>query len=191
MPRSLLFITLYLLLDWIVVYLLPYLIPLTQMSFSASCYSTVTLTLERYFSVCKPFFKQRYNVKAYHFLVPMFIFVVIYSTPRFFEMEVSSFTEVNCTDVELARYHYNDTNDMGNVTFFEEYDIKEEDGVFWVLVFDTLVQVNRSCQEESFPEISFKPLRKNPLYVKVNKNIVYFIDNLRLSLSNTDFPKGL
>ncbi len=60
-------------------------LPLIQTSLAGSCYTTVGLTVERYMSVCVPFFKTRHNVKAWMFIVPVFLFVCIYGSPRFFE----------------------------------------------------------------------------------------------------------
>lgn len=68
-------------------YVAPYLVPLTQISLAGSSYSTVALTVERYLSVCQPFFKQRHNLKARAFLLPVFVFVVLFGSPRFFETE--------------------------------------------------------------------------------------------------------
>ena len=44
---------------YVFVHLVPFLMPITQMSLSGSTFTTVALTVERYISVCTPFFRQR------------------------------------------------------------------------------------------------------------------------------------
>jgi hypothetical protein len=50
--------------DHVVIYAMPYLVPLAQVCLSGSTYSTGALTVERYISICAPFFRQRHNIKA-------------------------------------------------------------------------------------------------------------------------------
>ena len=122
---------------------MPYLIPLTQMSLAASCYSMVALTVERYISVCHPFFKQRHNVKAWVFLVPVGLFVLLYSSPRFFEMRIMFACETNATAtaIESANYTTNATS----------------------IVVDT----EPNC-DFYYPYVDFNGIRTEPLYVTVS-----------------------
>ena len=51
---------------------------------------TLCVTLERYVSVCKPF----YRIKLKKFLMPSSImFAIVYNIPKFFEMKVEYFDE--------------------------------------------------------------------------------------------------
>ena len=59
-------------------HLAPFLVPITQMALSGSVYTTVALTVERYISVVVPFFRQRHNLKAWVFILPVAIFVIAY-----------------------------------------------------------------------------------------------------------------
>lgn len=68
------------------------------MALSGSVYTTVALTVERYISVVVPFFRQRHNLKAWVFIVPVAIFVIAYSIPRFFEVETVYVCEVQCSN---------------------------------------------------------------------------------------------
>lgn len=43
--------------DKILIHTIPYLIPLAQMTLSSSSFTTVALTVERYFSLCLPFLR--------------------------------------------------------------------------------------------------------------------------------------
>ena len=103
---------LYLFIDYVYPWLIPFLMPITQMSFLGSIFTTVALTLERYefsinilrktsndknnksiimiryctfnfihnryIAVVLPFFRQRHNLKAWMFLVPVAVFITIY-----------------------------------------------------------------------------------------------------------------
>ena len=62
----------------IFVYLAPYLVPLTQMALTGSVHTTVALTLERYISVVIPFFRQRNNLKAWIFIVPVAVLAIVF-----------------------------------------------------------------------------------------------------------------
>ena len=46
---------------YVVAYTAPFLMPITQMSLAGSTFTTVALTVERYISVCTPFFRQRFE----------------------------------------------------------------------------------------------------------------------------------
>jgi hypothetical protein len=69
----------------VMLYALPYLIPLAQMSLSCSSLTTVALTVERYISLCWPYLRYRFNIKAWYYIITVVTFSVLYNTPRFFE----------------------------------------------------------------------------------------------------------
>ena len=77
----------------IYLYLIPYFIPLAQMSLCSSTLTTVALTIERYVSLCNPFFRYRFNVKAWHFMATVITFSICYNLPRFFEFKTNSILE--------------------------------------------------------------------------------------------------
>ena len=77
----------------IYLYLIPYFIPLAQMSLCSSTLTTVALTIERYISLCNPFFRYRFNVKAWHFMATVITFSICYNLPRFFEFKTNSILE--------------------------------------------------------------------------------------------------
>lgn len=78
-------------------YMLPFVIPLAQMSLSCSSFTTVALTVERYISICKPFLRYRFDIKSWYYIVIVVTFSVIYNTPRFFEwMTISEPIERPC-----------------------------------------------------------------------------------------------
>lgn len=73
--------------------------PVTQMSISGSIYTTVALTVERYISVVTPFYRQKHNLKPWMFLAPVASFVVLYSLPRFFELETEYIPQQTCQNL--------------------------------------------------------------------------------------------
>ena len=68
----------YLLSEHVFAILAPYLVPVTQMALTGSVHTTVALTIERYISVVVPFFRQRNNLKAWIFILPVAIFAIAY-----------------------------------------------------------------------------------------------------------------
>ena len=83
-------------------------LPLAHIALTGSIYSTLALTLERYTTVCHPFFKVLYSkhfsktdwiqysmfqftftVPARLYLLPIFILTVTYNIPKFFELQAT------------------------------------------------------------------------------------------------------
>ena len=61
---------------------------LFQISLTGSCYTTISITIERFLAIRLPFFIQKHNVKARVFIVPIAIYCLVYNSPRFFEYEI-------------------------------------------------------------------------------------------------------
>ena len=100
---------------------------------TGSIYSTLSLTIDRYnflkfffktwnicvyflryLAVCAPFLRQKYNIKAIYFVVPITIFAIIFNVPRFYELEFD----------DTTRYFYNCRNnsETDNSTSSTDYD---------------------------------------------------------------------
>lgn len=69
-------------------YLLPYLLPIIHIALVGSIYSTVALAMERYITVCHPFVRFRSGYKSKAFIIPILIFSVGYTIPKFFELRL-------------------------------------------------------------------------------------------------------
>ena len=65
-----------------------YILFIFQICLTGSCYTTIAITVERFLAVRLPFFMQRYNTKARHFMIPVVIYALVYNIPRFFEYRV-------------------------------------------------------------------------------------------------------
>ena len=64
----------------------------------------------RYIKVCKPFLHFRKNITASHFIIPGFIFSLLYNLPYFFELEQNIINEYNCFDGKGLYYIKSCTN---------------------------------------------------------------------------------
>ena len=60
--------------------------------------------------MCKPFLHFRKNITALHFIIPGFIFSLLYNLPYFFELEQNIINEYNCFDENGLNYIRTCTN---------------------------------------------------------------------------------
>ena len=74
----------------IFIYIIPFMIPLAQISLSGSSFTTVTLTIERYISLCAPYLRYSHGIRSVHYVVPVLVFSALYNSPRFFEWRTHS-----------------------------------------------------------------------------------------------------
>ena len=74
----------------------PFAIAVIQTSLTGSIYCTVGISIERYLTVCHPFYLSRKKWSAKRYIIPIVLFSLIYNTTRFFE----------------HRMEYNDLDDM-------------------------------------------------------------------------------
>ena len=74
----------------IFIYVIPFMIPLAQITLSGSSFTTVTLTIERYISLCAPYLRYTHGIKTAHYIVPVLVFSTLYNSPRFFEWRTHS-----------------------------------------------------------------------------------------------------
>ena len=63
----------------------PFAIPLAQTSLTGSIYCTVGISIERYLTVCHPFYLSRNKWSAKRYIIPIVLFSILYNTTRFFE----------------------------------------------------------------------------------------------------------
>ena len=79
-------------------YIVPCAIPIGQISMTGSVYFTTGITIERYLTVCHPFFMFSRNLSTKPISIGIILFSIVYNLPKFFEMS---------TSYELC--HYNET----------------------------------------------------------------------------------
>jgi len=121
-------------------HLVPVFLPLAQIGLTGSIYFTLAITIERYTTVCHPFFKVSHMWTSGMYIVPISLFAILYNSPKFFELTV------------ITQY--------GNKTEgpVEEKDLSQEEK-----------RVNSSVGSDQFPQQRIAPtsLRLEPIYIKV------------------------
>ena len=66
-------------------YIVPWSVPILQISLTGSIYCTMAISLERYFVICRPFYRYSKNWKPSMFILPIIIISVAYNITRFCE----------------------------------------------------------------------------------------------------------
>lgn len=66
--------------------MVPVLLPLAQIGLTGSIFLTVAIAIERYATVCHPFFKVSHSWSSLHYILPVCLFSVVYNIPKFFEL---------------------------------------------------------------------------------------------------------
>lgn len=68
-------------------YLLPWILPLAQVGLTGSIYFTMAIALERYFTVCHPFFRVSHTWSSRIYVIPIVSFALLFNLPKFFELK--------------------------------------------------------------------------------------------------------
>ena len=102
----------------------PTVLPMNQIALTGSVYCTIAISIERYLTVCHPFYTASKNWSAKRYIFPIVLFSVIYNLPRFFELrwilrgesqiingkEVISYDktiyEIELTELRMNEYYY-------------------------------------------------------------------------------------
>ena len=74
----------------------PNAIAVIQISLTGSIYCTVGISIERYLTVCHPFYLSRKKWSSKRYIIPIVLFSILYNTTRYFEyrMEYSDLDEM-------------------------------------------------------------------------------------------------
>ena len=67
-------------------YVVPFVLPIIQIALTGSVYCTVGISLERYLTVCHPFYVSRKRWSSRRYIIPIAIFSFVYNITRFFEL---------------------------------------------------------------------------------------------------------
>jgi len=92
-------------------YIVPFAIPIGQISMTGSVYFTAAITIERYLTVCKPFYMVSRNLSARPMSFGIMLFAFLYNFPKFFEMS---------TLHNICYYNQTYTTEIRRVTFNSE-----------------------------------------------------------------------
>ena len=94
-------------------YIAPRCVPMMQVALTGSVYFTVCISLERYLTVCHPFFIAGKNWSAKRYIIPIVLFSLFYNAPHFFEFRTIKYIAPqgnNCTNVSNVREAYHSWN---------------------------------------------------------------------------------
>ena len=156
-------------------YIAPKAVPLMQVALTGSIYCTFSISLERYLTVCHPFFIASNKWSAKRYVVPIIAFSFLYNAPHFFELRTTyGIVKGNCTKEELNMSY--PSKDNYNMT--EETSKAELDDTFISNHFDTLQtsienQIRKNCSTnrekiEKFEyTVELTALRKNKYYYTI------------------------
>ena len=155
-------------------YIAPRAVPLIQVALTGSVYCTVSISLERYLTVCYPFYLAGKNWSSKRYIVPIVLFSLLYNITRFMEMQTT------CTGFQAIKFRGNET--------YPNVDIDEatEDNKTQTVSCSDIKQVNYHNAtwngnnfesnvfiNESVPEIRYSYtveltlLRKNKYYYSI------------------------
>ena len=148
-------------------YLVPIAIPIIQIALTGSIYCTGAISLERYFTVCHPFYIKQKNWSAKRYILPIFIFSLCYNTPRFFEMR----TKIN--EVKIVNYRnktFQPETDhliLKNGTAIEKYEMLNPKPfeTFMMKSNESSINKNKAFLEEKFVyRLELTNLRNSTIY---------------------------
>jgi len=92
-------------------HMVPFLLPVAQMCLTGSIYLTLAIAIERYTTVCHPFFKVSHFWTARRYIFPIATFAIVYNFPKFFELTVITEAAGNRT-VECTIEEYNNQSEI-------------------------------------------------------------------------------
>ncbi|XP_023341605.1 FMRFamide receptor [Eurytemora carolleeae] len=80
---------------------IPFILPTAHIGMTGSIYLTISLAVERYITVCHPFFKLSHNWPAWVYVLPIVVFSSVFNLPKFFELETVERPSYNSTNETL------------------------------------------------------------------------------------------
>lgn len=85
-------------------YIAPKAVPLIQVVLTGSVYCTFSISLERYLTVCYPFYLSRKKWSSKRYIVPIVLFSLLYNVTRFLELQTT------CNGFQAMPPKQNDTH---------------------------------------------------------------------------------
>ena len=150
-------------------------VPLLQVTLTGSVYCTVSVSLERYMTVCHPFLVAEKKWSAKWHIIPIIVFSIIYNAPHFFEFRTTYGPVKNATSTLKSNHSFmniglnNQTEDASMITLNNTI-ISD-----FVPNLETLAQnITRNLslkdfdKEEKFEyQVELTELRKNKFYYTI------------------------
>ena len=100
-------------------------LPLAQIGSTGSIYFTMAMTIERYLTVCHPFYHHSHSWPTRCYILPILLFSIFYNVPRFFELETTfrdpednstSISSINGSDFATATSNVSAEEEASNFT---------------------------------------------------------------------------
>lgn len=157
-------------------YVVPWAIPIGQVSMTGSVYFTMVITLERYLTVCHPFYMFSRNWSSRPIVIGIIIFAIAYNIPKFLETS---------TVYELCCFNQTYTEDVRTMTYSSEacevhYQMMQKNIGTDINTNHTIVEDDIVEDETiSFYKYTIQPseMRLNSLYVQVYAVYLNFFVN--------------
>lgn len=90
-------------------YIAPKAVPLIQVVLTGSVYCTFSISLERYLTVCYPFYLSRKKWSSRRYILPIVLFSLLYNVTRFLELQTT------CNGLQEMSHKQNDTHLHGKL----------------------------------------------------------------------------
>ena len=157
-------------------YVVPWAIPVGQVSMTGGVYFTMVITLERYLTVCHPFYMFTRNWSSKPIVVGIIFFAITYNIPKFLETS---------TAYELCYFNQTNKEDVHTMIYSSttcEFEILSR-GL--IKNFTSSFSANLTVEEDffvettSFYKYAIKPsqMRLNSIYVQVYAVYMNFFIN--------------
>ena len=150
-------------------YVVPKAIPIIQIALTGSVYCTVAISLERYLTVCHPFYLASKRWSAKRYIIPIIVFSLLYNVSRFLEMRTNCSTSIEQDHQNATNYHEKDET-KDSVAFLSK---KEDNAVYNILEnseMDNQTCLNISSKDENANpscRIELTHMRQNQYYYSI------------------------
>ena len=154
-------------------YIVPKAIPVIQVALTGSVYCTVAISLERYLTVCHPFYIAGNKWSAKRYIIPIIIFSLLYNTSRFFELRTKSVDLRNQPKQNNNTENLNENNTaLGNIRFMNLSDIETLNSNTSLEKTNFITNTNGNMTNNlTHPKYKYKieltSLRKNKYYYSI------------------------
>ncbi|XP_023320601.1 FMRFamide receptor isoform X2 [Eurytemora carolleeae] len=163
--------------------IVPYTLPIAQTTMTASVYLTISLTIERYFSVVKPFYqlRNRWLRSSLILAIPGLVFSLVFTLPNYFMIR-TVWSKVPVYGELPEGFQLNQTILSQWNASSPFFNTQTASGANMTLVRaenETLLVTGERLQ----PDIELASFRDNEIYIKVYVMWLHFIFNSILPLS--------
>ena len=149
-------------------YVVPKAIPIIQIALTGSVYCTVAISLERYLTVCHPFYLASKRWSAKRYILPIIIFSLLYNVSRFLEMRTKC-SMSNVQDIQNSTICYKKEEMENAIVYLDE--IEDENTQHIIIESDqnrtTMKDVTLDEKSDFGCKIELTNLRKNQYYYSI------------------------